>query len=211
MGMNFPPYIRECIQKSIGIKSELLYRAGEIEKIADKIVECYANKNKLLVFGNGGSAADSQHIVAELVGRYKLKREPLEAIALTINTSILLDCNDDYDFENIFVRQIKAHAKKNDVLLGISTSGKSKNIIRAFETGKEIGTYNISLTGCGGGKMKELSDICFDIPALNTPRIQEAHELVYHIICDLVEQKLFELETGNFRQTQINLRRDDKK
>jgi D-sedoheptulose 7-phosphate isomerase len=189
--MIFEKYIRDCIQKSIGIKSELLYRADEIEKISDKIVECYQNKNKLLVFGNGGSAADSQHIVAELVGKYKLERAPLEAIALTTDTSILTAWSNDYDFESVFARQIEAHAKKNDILFGISTSGKSKNVIQAFKKGKEIGTYNISLTGCGGGKLKELSDICFDIPALDTPRIQEAHELVYHVICDLVEKKLF--------------------
>jgi D-sedoheptulose 7-phosphate isomerase len=189
--MTFEKYIRDCIQKSIGIKKELLYRAKKIEEIADKIVECYKNGNKLLIFGNGGSAGDSQHIAAEFVNKFKMERKALPAIALTTDTSAMSAIGNDSSFDYVFSRQVEALAKKYDILFGISTSGKSKNVIEAFNSGKKIGTYNISLTGRGGGRLKELSDICFDIPALDTPRIQEAHELVYHVVCDLVEQKLF--------------------
>ncbi len=184
-------YIKEMISESIHTKNYLFEKAEVIGDIADRIVECYQKGNKLLIFGNGGSAADSQHIAGELVGRFKKERRALSAIALSTDTSILTALANDYSFENIFERQVEAHAKKDDILFGISTSGNSKNVIKAFGKGKEIGTYNISLTGEGGGKLKDISDICLDVASTDTPRIQEAHELIYHIVCDLVEKEIF--------------------
>jgi len=185
-------YIEKCIRESYGIKNSLVERINDIEKIANEIVRCYKMQNKILIFGNGGSAADAQHIAGELVGRFKKERRALSAIALTTDTSVLTAWSNDYNFEDVFSRQVEAHAKPHDILLGISTSGNSKNVIRAFQKGKyQIGTYNISLTGEGGGKLKDLSHICLDVNSKDTPRIQEAHELIYHIVCDLVEQKLF--------------------
>lgn len=185
-------YIEKCIRESCGIKNSLVGRINDIEGIAYQIAQCYLRDNKVLIMGNGGSAADAQHIAGELVGRFKKERKALSAIALTTDTSILTALSNDYNFEDVFSRQVEAHAKPHDILIGISTSGTSKNVVRAFQIGKyHIGTFNISLTGEGGGKLKNLSDICLDVNSKDTPRIQEAHELIYHIVCDLVEQKLF--------------------
>jgi len=190
--MDYDFYIAECIKESARLKYALSGRIKEIEKIADEIVKCYKERNgRVLICGNGGSAADSQHIAGELVGRFKLERPALDARALTTDTSILTAWSNDYDFETVFARQVEACARKLDILLGISTSGNSKDVVKAFEKGREIGTYNIALTGEGGGKLKELSDICFDVYSKDTPRIQESHMLIYHIVCDLVEKKMF--------------------
>jgi D-sedoheptulose 7-phosphate isomerase len=191
MVIDYSLYVQRCIRENNQVNEKLLLRGKSLMEIADKIVECYKKTGKVLICGNGGSAADSQHIAGELVGKFKLERSPLCAIALSTDTSILTAWSNDYNFEGVFARQVEAHAKENDILLGISTSGNSKNVIKAFEMGKRIGTYNISLTGEEGRKLKELSDICFDVPSRDTPRIQEAHMLIYHIVCDLVEKKLF--------------------
>jgi len=191
MRRDYANYLSECIRESARLKYTLLGRVKEIENIADNIIECYGNGGKILICGNGGSAADSQHIAGELVGRFKLERRALDARALTTDTSILTAWSNDHEFETIFARQVEASAKKFDILLGISTSGNSKDVIKAFEKGREIGTYNITLTGEGGGRLKCLSDICFEIDSKDTPRIQEAHELIYHLVCDLVEKKMF--------------------
>ena len=191
MAINYNLYVQKCIRESARLKEDLLRRFEKIEKIADSMVSCYSHEGKVLICGNGGSAADSQHIAGELVGRFKLERPALAAIALSTDTSIITAWANDYNFESVFARQVQAYAKENDILLGISTSGNSKNVVQAFEMGKRIGTCNISLTGEGGGKLKELSDICLDVPSTDTPRIQEAHMLIYHIVCDLVEKKLF--------------------
>ncbi len=188
---NYSGYIKDCITDSMKLKHSLLKRADEIENIADEIIGCYKNGGKVLTFGNGGSAADSMHIAGELSGRFKLERKSLEAYSLASDPIKITAIANDYGFENIFSRPIEGCAKKGDVLIGISTSGKSLNVIKGFEKGREIGTYNISFTGEGGGILKPLSDICLDIFSTDTPRIQEAHELVYHLICDLVEKKLF--------------------
>ncbi|VVB82975.1 Phosphoheptose isomerase [uncultured archaeon] len=191
MEKSYDAYLKECITDSTKLKIGLFERTSEIEEIANEISECYRKGGKVLICGNGGSAADSQHIAGELVGRFKLERRALDARALTTDTSILTAWANDYNFDGIFARQVEAYAKKGDVLIGISTSGNSADVIKAFEKGRDIWTYNISFTGEGGGKLKELSNICFDVPSKDTPRIQEAHELVYHLICDLVEKKLF--------------------
>ena len=184
--------VQELIQESIKAKQDFIKEAENIEKVSKRIVECFKAGNKILIFGNGGSAADSQHIAAELVGRYKLERKGLPAIALTTDSSILTAWSNDYSFDTIFERQIEALAKKGDVLLGISTSGNSANVLKGFEKGKQIGTFNISLTGKDGGKLKQISDLNINSSSKSTPRIQECHVLAYHIICEIVEGEMKE-------------------
>lgn len=182
--------IKNMINESIECKKKFLNQAENIKNAAEKIIECLRNENKVLVFGNGGSAADAQHIAAELVGRYKLERKGLAVIALTTDTSILTAWSNDYDYSGIFERQVEALAKEGDVLIGISTSGNSENVVKALKKGKEIGTVNISLTGKDGGKIKEISDLNINSGSRNTPRVQECHVLAYHIICELVEREM---------------------
>lgn len=182
--------IYELIGDSIKIKENLYSYTEEISGISRKIYSAFENGNKILIFGNGGSAADSQHIAGELVGRFKKERKALPAIALTTDTSILTALFNDYNYSRIFERQIEALAKEGDILWGISTSGNSRNVIKAFEKGKELGTYNFSLTGNSGGLIKILSDLNINIDSNNTPRIQEAHQLAYHIICELIESNI---------------------
>ena len=182
--------IQKIIHENIKSKLEFLNQAENIEKAANKIVEAIKNGNKILIFGNGGSAADSQHIAGELIGKFKLDRMAIPAIALTTDSSILTALSNDFGFSSIFERQVEALAKKGDILLGISTSGNSENVIKAFEKGKLIGTINISLTGKDGGKIKEISDININSFSTDTPRIQECHILAYHILCELVEKQI---------------------
>jgi D-sedoheptulose 7-phosphate isomerase len=183
--------IQSSIQESIEAKKQFLSESPNLYEAVSKIVDCYKKGKKVLTFGNGGSAADAQHITGELVGRFMLERRALEAICLSTDTSVLTAWANDYSYDSVFSRQVQAHAKKGDVLIGISTSGNSKNVIEAFDEGKRIGTYNISLTGKDGGKLKNLSDLNINVPCNNTPRVQECHMTAYHIICELVEQELF--------------------
>lgn len=182
--------IKNLIEESINCKKDFLKEAINIKEAAARIVECFMGGNKVLIFGNGGSAADAQHIAGELVGRFKSERKALPAIALTTDTSVLTACANDYSYDSVFERQVEALAKKGDILIGISTSGNSENVIRAFKKGKEISTINISLTGGDGGKLKPLSDININSNSKNTPRIQECHVLAYHIICEEVEKEI---------------------
>lgn len=149
--------------------------------------------NKILVFGNGGSAADAQHLAAELVGRFKLERKGLPAIALTTDTSILTALANDYGFEQVFARQVGALAQKGDVLLGITTSGNSSNVIEAFEEGRRMGAVLVAFTGGTGGRLAHQRDVfLLRAPSFSTPRIQEIHGLWIHILCELLEKRLFE-------------------
>lgn len=182
------------IQQSLEAKRYLENQVTALDAASDFIVDCFNKGNRLYVFGNGGSAADSQHIAGELVGRYLMERRGLPVVALTTDTSILTAWSNDYDFESVFERQVGALARKGDVLFGISTSGNSKNVIKALRRGTGIGTTNISLTGRLGGEVKDFSDININIPIKDTPRIQEAHMLAYHIICELVENKMFAIK-----------------
>ena len=175
------------IDQSIAAKECLRPQIPNLIKAAETIYKSLEDGHKLLVFGNGGSAADAQHISGELLGRFKTSRKGLAAIALTTDTSFLTARSNDYGFESIFERQVEALAGYGDVLWGISTSGNSENVLRAFRKGHRIGTYNFSLTGRNGGKLKKLSDLNINIPIDNTARIQEAHELAYHIISELIE------------------------
>ncbi|OGJ20188.1 phosphoheptose isomerase [Candidatus Pacearchaeota archaeon RBG_13_36_9] len=176
------------MNESISCKNYFLKEAENIKKVSEEIIKCFNNGNKILIFGNGGSAADAQHIAGELIGRFKLERRALPAIALTTDTSVITAWSNDYDFSEVFERQVEALAKKGDVLIGISTSGNSQNVLKALKKGKEIGTINVSLTGGNGGKIKLASDININSPSQNTPRIQECHVLAYHIFCELAEK-----------------------
>lgn len=162
-----------------------------IVDIAQSIVSCYKNGGKLLLFGNGGSAQDAEHIAAELVGRYAIERKSLPAIALNINTSVLTAIANDYGYHQVFERQVDALVNKGDVVIGLSTSGNAENVIRGVLKAKEKGAKTVGFTGKGGGKLKDVIDMHFEVPSSNTPRIQEVHITVGHIICGLVEEALF--------------------
>ena len=183
--------IEEMIQESLKVKRTLYDQVENIEKIATEMENCFERGNKIWIMGNGGSAADAQHIAGELVGRFKLERPALSAIALTTDTSVMTAWANDHEYDTIFAREIEAHAKPDDILFGLSTSGNSENIIKAFEKGREMGAYLISLTGNDGGRIKEISYSNVNVDSTNTPRIQESHMLVYHILCELVEERMF--------------------
>jgi D-sedoheptulose 7-phosphate isomerase len=161
-----------------------------IKKITTLFISTLKNNGKIIFMGNGGSAADAQHLVAELVGRFKKERKSLPAIALTVNTSILTAIGNDFGFDEIFTRQIEAIGTPKDLLVGISTSGKSKNVIEAVKKAKELGITTVGFLGGDGGLLKEIVDIALVVPSYDTPRIQEMHILVGHIICELVEDNL---------------------
>lgn len=157
----------------------------------DAICTAYRNGGKVLICGNGGSAADAQHVAAEFVGRFKLERRALPAIALTTDTSILTALANDYGYDTVFARLVEAHCAKGDVFIAISTSGNAANTAAAADKAKELGATVIALTGQTGGQLKTRSDILLNIPTTDTPRIQEAHITLLHILCDLVEKELF--------------------
>lgn len=162
-----------------------------IEKISKKVAECYKNGGKLIIAGNGGSAADAQHIAGEFVSRFLFDRPGLPAIAVTTDTSILTAIGNDYGYEKLFARQIQAQGKPGDVFIGISTSGNSPNIVEGLKTAKELGMITVGFTGEKIGAMQELCDYCFNVPSTVTPNIQEAHITVGHIMCGLVERDFF--------------------
>jgi len=159
-----------------------------VKHVAEKIKESLNNNGKVIWMGNGGSAADCQHLAAEFVGRFQKERNPFASIALTTDTSILTAIGNDYGFEQIFARQIKALCNKNDIVIGISTSGYSENIIVALEEAKKIGAYTVSFTGESGGKAGTISDYSIKIPSNSTARIQEAHILIGHMICSEIDK-----------------------
>ncbi len=184
--------IQEQLLESARVKqktAELL--SDQIEKLAEKIVECYRSGNKLILLGNGGSASDAQHIVGELVGRFQRERRPLPAIALSTNAAILTAIGNDYSFDDVFARQVDAWASPGDIVIGISTSGHSRNVLLAIQKASEHGAYTVGLTGRDGGKLGANSDLALVVPSDDTPRIQETHITIGHIVCDLVEQMLF--------------------
>jgi len=159
--------------------------------ISTEIAQCFMNGGKLLMFGNGGSAADAQHVVAEFVNRFKMERPPLPAIALTTDTSIITAIGNDYEFNDIFVKQVSALGNENDIVWGISTSGNSENVVRALREAARNDMKIIGFTGRDGGKMKGLCDLLFQSPSENTARIQEIHIAASHIICQLVDEIMF--------------------
>lgn len=184
-------WISSQIQESIATKVALGEQClNMIERIAVAIAQALKGGKKVLIFGNGGSAADAQHIAAELVGRYACERKALPAIALSTDTSVLTAIANDSSFGEVFARQVSALGNPGDVALAISTSGDSRNVVRALEVARSLSMVTIGLTGLSGGKMKALLDICLCVPSHQTPRIQEAHILVGHIISATVENAL---------------------
>ena len=186
--------IKQQIVSSISTKQVLLEDAellSLIEQAAGMLFNAYETGHKTLLAGNGGSAADAQHIAGEFVSRFYFDRPGIPAISLTTDTSILTAISNDYGYEKVFARQIQAQGQQGDVFIGISTSGNSPNIIEALRACKEKGIKTIGFTGMGKGKMVEMCDICLEVPSLETPRIQESHILIGHILCYLVEDQLF--------------------
>jgi D-sedoheptulose 7-phosphate isomerase len=179
--------IKKVIQESATLHQGLLDIIPSIEAAAMIMNKCIANGNKIMFAGNGGSAADAQHLAAELVNRFLRERRPMAGLALTTDTSIITAIGNDYSFDDIFVKQVQALGQKGDVFLGISTSGNSKDIINAINIAKDMGIITIGMTGADGGKMKKIVDCLITVPANHTPRIQEAHILIGHILCELVE------------------------
>ena len=164
--------------------------SSHIKEAVDLIIECYDNNGKIIVFGNGGSAADAQHFAAELIGRFKLERQSLPALALTTDTSILTAIGNDYGFDYVFARQCESLVNQNDVVIAISTSGKSKNILNGIIMSRKKGAHIIGLTGHNGKTMKKFTDVLLVIPSSSTARIQEGHRTTIHVICELVEDSL---------------------
>jgi D-sedoheptulose 7-phosphate isomerase len=189
--------IKEAIQQSIDVKKQLLddHQILEtIDKVTDLCIASFRGGGKVLFCGNGGSAADAQHLAAELSGRFYFDRPPLDSEALHVNTSYLTAVANDYSFDETFSRLVKAKGKKGDVLIGLSTSGNSPNVIKAFETANNLGMITVGLTGETGGKMKEISTYLINVPSGDTPRIQESHILIGHILCELIESRIFSSE-----------------
>lgn len=183
--------IKEILLESIQVKEDLLHQGiDKIIEIANCIAQCLKKGGKVIFFGNGGSASDCQHLAAELVGRFKKDRKALAALALTVNTSVLTSLANDYGYDVVFSRQIEALAQKNDVVIGISTSGKARNVILGIKQAKKMGLPAIILTGGDGGELAKLADIALVIPSQVTARIQEAHITIGHIICEIIEQQL---------------------
>jgi D-sedoheptulose 7-phosphate isomerase len=183
---------RSNFERSAAVKQAALAALlPALERAADAMVGCYRQGGQALFCGNGGSAADAQHLAAEFVGRYLAERRPLPAIALHANTSSLTAIGNDYGYDLSFARPLEAFARKGDVLVGLTTSGNSKNVLEAFRRARGLGVTSIGLTGEGGGKLAELADIVLAVPSRETPRIQECHILIGHCLCQAVEQALF--------------------
>jgi len=187
-------YIKKHIESSISVKKSILNSEPLIQmikKVSIKAVETFTNGNKIMLAGNGGSAADAQHIAAEFVSRFYFDRPGIPSIALTTDTSMLTAIGNDYGYENLFSRQIQANGAEGDIFIGISTSGNSPNIIKGLIEAKNKNITTIGLTGNNNGKMDELCDFCIKVPSVETPRIQESHILIGHLICAIVEKEIF--------------------
>lgn len=185
---NFSDKINQIIKESSSVILDAQNLNNEINQAIKIITDCFRNGNKIIIFGNGGSAADAQHFAAEFVGRYLKERQSLPAIALTTDTSIITAIGNDYGFEYVFSRQCESIVNENDVVIAISTSGKSKNIINGVVTSKKRGALTIGLTGEGGRDLDKIIDLLLVAPSKSTPRIQEVHRIIMHIISELVEE-----------------------
>ncbi|MDY6932979.1 MAG: D-sedoheptulose 7-phosphate isomerase [Spirochaetota bacterium] len=181
--------LNDSIYEHIEVVKGLISLENEVTKFASRLSTAFRDGHKLLIMGNGGSAAESQHFAAEIVVRYKKNRKGLPAIALTTDSSILTATGNDYSFDEIFSRQIEALAKKGDIVLGISTSGKSINVLHGMRAAKSIGCYTIGLLGNDGGSISRLSDLPIVIKSHNTPRIQECHSIIIHIVCEILDEE----------------------
>jgi len=186
--------IQQAIQSSIKVKQDILNDSTllkSIQDVADAMFTALNQGHKVLFCGNGGSAADAQHLAAELSGRFYFDRDPLPSEALHCNTSYMTAVANDYGYEEVYARMIKGSGHAGDVLVGLSTSGNSKNILRAFETAKDKGIVTVAFTGSTGGLMKNTVDFLLNVPSVDTARIQESHIMIGHILCQLVEERLF--------------------
>ncbi|MDP7141082.1 MAG: D-sedoheptulose 7-phosphate isomerase [Candidatus Woesearchaeota archaeon] len=186
--------ITELLNESIEVKKKVVESlTDDIERAVSKVVECYKNNGKLILFGNGGSAADSQHIAGEMIHQFELEgRKALPAIALTTDSSVMTAIGNDWGFDKVFERQVEGLAKKEDVIIGFSTSGNSGDVVKGVEQAKKNGAFTIVFSGRDGGKLKEVADLSIVIPSESTARIQESHITVGHILCKLVEEELAE-------------------
>jgi D-sedoheptulose 7-phosphate isomerase len=183
--------IHDLVQESLNVISNSLADSSKIINVANEISSRISSGNKVIIFGNGGSAADAQHIAGELVGRFLKNRKSYPALALTTDTSIITAIANDFSYDEIFSRQCESLVNKGDVAIGISTSGNSKNVIEGLITSKELGAFTVGLLGAKG-RIKDLVDIAISVNSESTPRIQETHRIIYHIICQMVEDKLEE-------------------
>ncbi|MBU0907997.1 MAG: D-sedoheptulose 7-phosphate isomerase [Proteobacteria bacterium] len=173
----------------------------QLFQLVDWVVACFRAGNKLMICGNGGSAADAQHLAAEFVNRFLINRAPLPALALTTDTSILTSVGNDFSYDDIFAKQVEALGKKGDILLGISTSGNSPNVVRAFDAARKIGVRTVVLTGGSGGRLAGEAELVLSVPSAKTPHIQETHLWIEHMLCWLVDERLFgSLQDGNVPQ-----------
>ena len=186
--------IKKTLEQSTKIIADLHDLSDEINKTANLIIAAVNKNRKIIIIGNGGSAADAQHIAAEFLGRYKLKRKSIPAIALTSNSSTTTAIANDYDFSDIFSRQCESLVSKGDVVIGISTSGNSENVVKGLKTSSKNGGLTIGLLGNKGGKIKNIVDVSLIVEDTSIPRIQEAHRVIYHIICEIVEEELARIE-----------------
>ncbi len=182
--------IKKSISESVKIISEVEGNVSQIEKVIEEIKRCFENQKKVILFGNGGSASDAQHIAAELIGKFSLERKSLPAIALTSNTSNITAIANDYSYDVVFSRQCESLVNSGDIVIGISTSGNSVNVINGLTIAKKNNACTIGLLGNGGGKIKPIVDLSIVVNSSSTPRIQEAHRVIYHIICEQVEKRL---------------------
>jgi len=186
-------FITETIQQSIDLKSQLLQDRELLERINTAGIRCidtFKAGNRVLIAGNGGSAADAQHIAAEFVCRFNFERPGLPAMALATNYSVITAAGNDYSYENVFAREVEANGREGDIFIGITTSGNSANILKAIEASQKTGIYTLGLAGAGGA-IQETADLCLAVPSSCTPRIQECHILIGHILCEIVENTLF--------------------
>ncbi|HEY2121878.1 MAG TPA: D-sedoheptulose 7-phosphate isomerase [Candidatus Acidoferrum sp.] len=192
--VDFELHIRKNIESSIAVKQALLASAtliSDISSVTRLLITALKSKKKVLLFGNGGSAADAQHIAAELVGRFGFDRPALPALALTVDTSCITAIANDLGFDQIFARQVEALSQPGDVVIGISTSGNSPNVFAGLQCARKLGLSTVAFTGESGGKLRAIADHCICIPSKDTPRIQECHNLLGHILSEIVEQELF--------------------
>ena len=181
-------FVKKRIEDSIQTKRKLLGQSAAVVAIANVLVGAVRAGRKIIFFGNGGSAADAQHLAAELVGRFYSDRRPLPALALTVDTSALTAIGNDYSFDQVFARQLEALGEAGDVAVGITTSGNSANVLEALRVGRRKGIVTVALTGRTGGKARDEADYCLPVPSNDTPRVQESHILLGHILCEVVER-----------------------
>ena len=189
-----PRFVAQQLSDSITVKEAMLSDPdllAQVEAVVALVIDTYRRGGKVMIAGNGGSAADAQHITAELVSRFGFERQPLPAMALTTDTSILTAISNDYGYESLFSRQLEAHGRPGDVFIGISTSGNSPNVVRALATADRLGVASVGLTGATGGQMADLCRYCIKVPSTDTPRIQEGHITIGHILCAATERALF--------------------